>query len=88
MSSSADNTVAVWDVRMLNPKKCKALGVGTHRLTCQSAYFAPDGSKRVLSTSRDDTLRVWDASKAMSQVRNFEVGNILSELVLGIPVGF
>ncbi|KAK9868093.1 hypothetical protein WJX84_011731 [Apatococcus fuscideae] len=66
VTASADNSVAIWDVRKLG-KGGKPVSSATHSLTCQSAYFAPDGSQRVLTTSRDDTLRVWDGKKDLAQ---------------------
>lgn len=66
VTSSTDSTVAVWDMRKFgSPKKTKAVCEGSHRQTCQSAYFAPDGSQRIVSTSFDNTVRIWDAKKGM-----------------------
>lgn len=31
----------------------------THGKTCQSAYFAPAGETRLVTTSYDDMLRIW-----------------------------
>ena len=42
VTASADNSVAIWDVRKLG-KGGKPVSSATHSLTCQSAYFAPDG---------------------------------------------
>ncbi|KAG2436241.1 hypothetical protein HXX76_006552 [Chlamydomonas incerta] len=39
--------------------KTKPLSLLRHAKSCHAAYWAPDGSKRLLSTSYDDTLRVW-----------------------------
>ncbi|KAL3141680.1 hypothetical protein ABBQ32_004368 [Trebouxia sp. C0010 RCD-2024] len=70
-TSCSDNSVCVWDVRKLS-QGSKPLSTITHSLTCQSAYFAPDGSQRVLSTSRDDTLRVWDAKQDLQQLASMK----------------
>lgn len=52
----------VWDVRKFG-KGAKPLNSLVHGKTCQSAYFAPansgGGGPRVLSTSYDNTLRIW-----------------------------
>ncbi|PNH10915.1 WD repeat domain-containing protein [Tetrabaena socialis] len=40
-------------------KECKALCVLRHAKSCHAAYWAHDGSKRLLSTSYDDTVRIW-----------------------------
>ena len=45
MSSSSDNSLAVWDLRKLTDAgKLKSVASGVHSKTCQSAYFAPDGN--------------------------------------------
>jgi hypothetical protein len=41
----------------------------------QAAYFSPSGSKHVVSTSFDDTVRVSDASRGMETVRSFAHDN-------------
>lgn len=44
VSSSSDNSLAVWDLRKLSDAgKIKSVASGVHSKTCQSAYFAPDG---------------------------------------------
>lgn len=42
VTSSADNSLAIWDVRQMG-KGGKPVSSASHSLTCQSAYFAPDG---------------------------------------------
>ncbi|GLI61161.1 hypothetical protein VaNZ11_003447 [Volvox africanus] len=44
------------------PRACKPLSELRHGKSCHAAYWAHDGSKRLLSTSFDDTLRVWSPS--------------------------
>jgi WD40 repeat protein len=69
VTSSTDRTVKVWDVRMLVggdaavSRKARPVCWGEHLQTCQSAYFSPDGSQRVLSTSMDNTVVVWWSAK-------------------------
>ena len=41
-TASTDNSVAVWDRRKLS-KGGKPISTVSHSLTCQSAFFAPDG---------------------------------------------
>lgn len=44
VSSSSDNSLAVWDLRKLKDNsKFAYLARAVHPKTCQSAYFAPDG---------------------------------------------
>lgn len=78
-SSSSDGMVAIWDVRKLGAAsaeaaagrpskaaagKAKPLSVLRHSKSCHSAYWAHDGSQRIVSTSYDDTIRIWAPSKA------------------------
>ena len=57
-TSSSDASVKVWDTRRW--------GVPLHSLpqnkSCHTAYWSPDKSKRLLTTSYDDTIRVWGSS--------------------------
>lgn len=39
----------------------------SHGKTCQSAYFAPAGAARLVTTSYDDTLRVWGGVGAKAE---------------------
>ncbi|KAK9823208.1 hypothetical protein WJX72_001110 [[Myrmecia] bisecta] len=66
VTGSGDNSLCLWDVRKLG-KGMKALSSARHPQTCLSAFFAPDGSQRVLSTSRDNTLAIWEGRTGMSQ---------------------
>lgn len=69
--SGTDCTVKVFDTRKVlkttaKPSASKLtapLLVGHHPRACQGAYFAPDGSGRIVSTSFDNTVRVWDSRK-------------------------
>lgn len=69
--SGTDCTVKVFDTRKVlkttsQPSASKLtapLLIGHHPRACQGAYFAPDGSGRIVSTSFDNTVRVWDSSK-------------------------
>ncbi|KXZ50254.1 hypothetical protein GPECTOR_17g892 [Gonium pectorale] len=72
-SSASDGTVCIWDLRRLGAAAqpaggsggakgghhAKALSVLRHGKSCHAAYWAPDGSRRLLSTSYDDTIRIW-----------------------------
>lgn len=57
MSSSSDNSLAVWDLRKLEAAgKIKQLASGVHPKTCQSAYFAPDGESPKPNTQLKNLL--------------------------------
>ena len=58
-TACGDSRVCVWDVRALGGPKARPVVTLPHGKSCQSAFFAPDGSKRLLVTSYDDTLSVW-----------------------------
>merc|ERR1712094_116642 len=51
LATSSQGEVCVWDVRRLSGKAVRTLA---HTRSCQAAYFAPDGSQRVLTTCYDD----------------------------------
>ncbi len=40
-------------------KAAKPVMEGGHAQSCQGAFFAPDGSGRLVSTSRDNTVKIW-----------------------------
>lgn len=85
-SSSTDASVCIWDVRKL------ARGGGhdatptasvAHSKSCHAAFFAPDGSARMMSTSYDDSVRVWEErggewSLAASVAHNNQTGRWIS----------
>lgn len=59
-ASSSDTSVSVWDVRGLGGAKAKPLHViDGHAKSVQSAYFSPTGDRGLLTTSYDDTVKVW-----------------------------
>eukprot|EP00884_Botryococcus_braunii_P002941 jgi/Botrbrau1/12648/Bobra.67_1s0014.1 len=74
VSGSADNTVGLWDIRQLG-RGAKAIARGAHGLTCQAAFWAPDGSKKVVTTSRDNTLKVWDGGRSLAQLLSIRHDN-------------
>ena len=41
-TACSDNSICIWDVRKLS-QGGKPVSSVSHSLTCQSAYFAPDG---------------------------------------------
>ena len=56
-SASCDGSVALWDVRKSLEHR---LGVLAHDAAVHGAEWAPDGSRRLLTTGMDDRLRVFD----------------------------
>lgn len=72
--AGGDGSLTLWDVRKLDPKG-EAIASVRHSKICQSAFFAPDGSHRVLSTSRDDTLRIWRGRDNMSEATSIAHNN-------------
>eukprot|EP00890_Picochlorum_soloecismus_P002433 jgi/Picsp_1/3190/NSC_06030-R1_wd repeat-containing protein 76-like len=83
-TSSTDSTIAIWDLRKMQSARSTPSPVATagHSKTCQSAYFCPDGSQRVLSTSFDNSIRIWDAKKGMEQVTYMKHDNQTGRWVL------
>ena len=66
-TSSSDASVKIWDTRKWGDK------VPLHTLpqnkSCHTAYWSSDGSKRLLTTSYDDTVRVWGPSGSRMEVK-------------------
>ncbi len=75
-TATGDGGVAVWDVRTWSTSSSHHAGSkrktssptplmrGSHRQTCQAAYFSPMGDGLIVSTSRDNTVQIWDAQTA------------------------
>ena len=66
LATSSQGEVCVWDVRRLGAKAVRTL---PHARACQAAYFAPDGSHRLLTTCYDDCLRVFGPKGTQPEVR-------------------
>ena len=61
VTSSTSGEVAVWDSRKLGSRKNpKTVCMMPHQKSVQGAYYSPDGA-RVLTTSFDNFIRVWDS---------------------------
>ena len=43
-------------------RAAKPVMAGGHAQSCQGAFFNPDGSGRLVSTSRDNTVKIWSTS--------------------------
>ena len=73
----------LWDTRKVG-KGAAPLHSLAHGKSCQGAYFAPAGPVRVLTTSYDDTLRVWsglgggDKAQALAVKHNNQTGRWVS----------
>lgn len=67
LATSSQGEVSVWDVRQLS--EGKAVRTLPHARSCQAAYFAPDGSQRLLTTCYDDCLRVFGPKGSQAEVR-------------------
>ena len=58
LTASSDNSMSVWDLRKLDEKgKRQPLATTVHSKTCQSAYFAPDGTSSF--TTLGDSEVAW-----------------------------
>jgi WD repeat-containing protein 76 len=74
VTASTDSSVCLWDMRKLGPR-AKPVATANHRQTCQAAYFAPDGSQCVVSTSFDNTVRCWDGKKKLEPILSIRHDN-------------
>ncbi|EFN57084.1 hypothetical protein CHLNCDRAFT_143861 [Chlorella variabilis] len=79
-TSSTDTSIQLWDMRKLAPGK--PLAAAGHAQGCQAAMFAPDGSRRLVSTSFDNTLRIWDGASGLAPLRTIKHDNNTGRWVL------
>ncbi|MEW5305169.1 MAG: hypothetical protein WDW36_007730 [Sanguina aurantia] len=67
-SGSSDGCVCVWDVRTMTTGsgggKPKPLATIGHSKSCHGAFWAPDGSQRIMTTSFDDSVKIWADPKS------------------------
>lgn len=87
VTSSSGAEVSVWDLRKLGKTGGKTGGSKNLRLltfnhpkSCQAAYFAPDGSQRVLTTCYDSHLRVFDCKAESSSKK--KAGAVLPQVTI------
>ena len=59
--TDSDNGVCIFDIR--NVKKGAPVVSYYHPKSCQGAFFAPDGSQRIVTTCYDCNLRVYDGKR-------------------------
>ncbi|KAH7838162.1 hypothetical protein Vadar_022771 [Vaccinium darrowii] len=59
LSCGNDHFARIWDMRQL--KAGSALYNLAHRRVVNSAYFSPQTGSKILTTSQDNRLRVWDS---------------------------
>lgn len=74
ITSSIDHTVAVWDIRMLREESgtstntlYKPLAVLDHSAVVSAAHFDPLSGTRLLTTSQNGELRVYDSHNLWEQ---------------------
>ncbi|XAR58913.1 hypothetical protein NMG60_11014492 [Bertholletia excelsa] len=59
LSCGNDHFARIWDMRQL--KAGSSLCDLSHRRVVNSAYFSPQSGSKILTTSQDNRLRVWDS---------------------------
>merc|ERR1719163_1453528 len=72
VTSSSDGKVLLWDIRRLK-KGAKPVSALPQTRVCQAAYFAPNGSSKVVVTCYDDSIQVWDCTKPASSERVLKI---------------
>eukprot|EP00794_Sanderia_malayensis_P016708 gene16707-18402_t len=60
-TSCQDGSVATWDLRKAKTIKSKLSEISCHRVT-SSVFFSPQTGNKILTTSLDDTIRVYDVN--------------------------
>lgn len=73
LTGSTDGTAKLWDVRNLketrSKKAAEAIATMAHHRSCSAAFFSPLTGNQILTTSFDDTLKVFDSSELTSEVK-------------------
>lgn len=69
VTASTDRTAKVWDRRNMTKKSPKAIATLEHGRACSSAFFSPLTGGKVLTTSMDNTLRIFDSSRMPGNIR-------------------
>ncbi|KAL4587751.1 hypothetical protein LXL04_000625 [Taraxacum kok-saghyz] len=59
LSCGNDHFVRIWDIRRLEPESC--LHSLPHKRVVNSAYFSPLTGSKIVTTSIDNRIRVWDS---------------------------
>ncbi|XP_052797921.1 WD repeat-containing protein 76-like isoform X2 [Mya arenaria] len=69
-TAGVGGVVCVWDLRKVSVKKSKAIVTLEHSgKTLNSAYFSPVTGKYILTTSMDDTLKIFNSSVIDSNMK-------------------
>lgn len=70
-TASNDRTVRLWDARKFMPAHC--LGSFRHGGVVSSAWFSPNSGAKLLTTSMDNRIQIWDDVHALSgNASNYE----------------
>ncbi|KAL4433964.1 hypothetical protein ABPG75_000405 [Micractinium tetrahymenae] len=80
-TASTDTSIRLWDLRAWG-KGAKPVATAGHSQACQAALFAPHGSRRLVSTSFDNTVRVWDGGAGLAQRLSIKHDNNTGRWVL------
>ncbi|CAF1891915.1 unnamed protein product [Brassica oleracea var. botrytis] len=59
LSCGNDHFARIWDMRKLQPGE--SLNDLAHKRVVNSAYFSPSSGTKILTTSQDNRIRVWDS---------------------------
>eukprot|EP00049_Salpingoeca_infusionum_P017401 m.352802 g.352802 ORF g.352802 m.352802 type:complete len:552 (+) comp16615_c0_seq1:299-1954(+) len=67
VTTSLDQSVKLWDLRMIKPKRSKStaatpLSKGSHGKSVSSAAFSPLTGNLLVTSSLDNSFRLWDVS--------------------------
>lgn len=63
LTGSTDSKAKLWDARMLSKKKPSPIATLQHHRSCSAAFFSPVEGNSIVTTSFDDTLRIFDCSQ-------------------------
>lgn len=63
LTGSTDAKAKLWDARMMGRKKSTPIATLQHHRSCSAAFFSPVEGNSIVTTSFDDTLRIFDCSQ-------------------------
>lgn len=63
LTGSTDKMAKLWDTRMMSKKKPTPIATLQHHRACSAAFFSPVEGNNIVTTSFDDTLRIFDCSQ-------------------------
>ncbi|XP_064477316.1 WD repeat-containing protein 76-like [Ornithodoros turicata] len=69
VTASTDRLAKIWDRRKMSKRQPEPIATLQHRRSCTSAFFSPVSGDKVVTTSMDNTLRVFNSSNFIGDIK-------------------